>query len=182
MQVNYDVLNPSSCKDVISILSESVEEDLQVWRMGIVVLQTLPIVKIEWKEFHLRYVLFFNLVGMPTLIDNVPTFVTSVSGYIHIYNLMDKFECHNDFKLNKLYNLREKWCTTFSKDSFPEVFYYLKVASEWRSYANMEDFLCNQGLIEMKVPDLKLLQHANGYTIRAYMLFENQFMKFPEYC
>ncbi|KAI5649568.1 hypothetical protein M9H77_35573 [Catharanthus roseus] len=39
------------------------------------------------------------------------------------------------------------------------------------------------GHIEMKVLELKLPQHANRvYTIGAYKLFENQFLKFLEYC
>ncbi|KAI5677324.1 hypothetical protein M9H77_08274 [Catharanthus roseus] len=53
----------------------------------------------------------------------------------------------------------------------------------YRSTTNREDFCCNQGHVEMKVLDSKLLQRANRvYTIGAYKLFENQFMKFPEYC
>ncbi|KAI5657669.1 hypothetical protein M9H77_26462 [Catharanthus roseus] len=35
----------------------------------------------------------------------------------------------------------------------------------------------------MALHDSELLQHANGvYTIKAYMLFERQFMRFPEFC
>ncbi|KAI5672773.1 hypothetical protein M9H77_13137 [Catharanthus roseus] len=48
-----------------------------------------------------------------------------------------------------------------------------KVVSEWRSNTNMEDFRCNQGHIEMKVPESKLLQYANRvYTIRAYKMLK----------
>ncbi|KAI5677708.1 hypothetical protein M9H77_08658 [Catharanthus roseus] len=58
-----------------------------------------------------------------------------------------------------------------------------EVVSEWRSNANMEEFRCKQGHVEMKVPDSKLLQHANGvYNIGTYRLFEDQFMNFLEYC
>ncbi|KAI5653167.1 hypothetical protein M9H77_30354 [Catharanthus roseus] len=45
----------------------------------------------------------------------------------------------------------------------------------------MEDFRCMEGYVEMMVTESKLLKHANEvYTIGAYMLFEEQFMKFLE--
>ncbi|KAI5683310.1 hypothetical protein M9H77_04538 [Catharanthus roseus] len=58
-----------------------------------------------------------------------------------------------------------------------------EVVSEWRSNANMEDFHCTEGYVEMMVIESKLFKHANEvYTIGAYRLFEEQFMKFLEYC
>ncbi|KAI5673365.1 hypothetical protein M9H77_13729 [Catharanthus roseus] len=58
-----------------------------------------------------------------------------------------------------------------------------EVVSKWRSIVNVEDFRYNQGHVEMKFPDSKLSRHANRvYTIGAYKLFENQFLKFLEYC
>ncbi|KAI5657585.1 hypothetical protein M9H77_26378 [Catharanthus roseus] len=69
-------------------------------------------------------------------------------------NLMDNFGCHNENWLNKLYNLREKWYPAFSKDFF------------------------SRGVLLSQMS-----KHANGgYTIGVYKRFENQFMKFPEYC
>ncbi|KAI5662263.1 hypothetical protein M9H77_21586 [Catharanthus roseus] len=47
----------------------------------------------------------------------------------------------------------------------------------------MEDFCCKEGYVKMIVTESKLLKHANEvYTIGAYRLFEEQFMKFPKYC
>ncbi|KAI5681898.1 hypothetical protein M9H77_03126 [Catharanthus roseus] len=117
---------------------------------------------------------------------------------------------HSQSWLNRLYNLREKCCPVFNKDFFSGSvlssqrseetnhsisrrlsktttlcdFYRVfdEVVSEWRSNANMEDFCYKEGYIEMIVTKLKLLKHANEvYTIGAYKIFEEQFMKFPEY-
>ncbi|KAI5662185.1 hypothetical protein M9H77_21508 [Catharanthus roseus] len=47
----------------------------------------------------------------------------------------------------------------------------------------MEHFHCQEGFVEMMMTESKLLNHANEvYTLGAYRLFEEQFMKFPEYC
>ncbi|KAI5661212.1 hypothetical protein M9H77_20535 [Catharanthus roseus] len=47
----------------------------------------------------------------------------------------------------------------------------------------MEAFRCKEGFVEMIVTESKLLKHANEvYTIGAYRFFEEQFMKFSEYC
>ncbi|KAI5648785.1 hypothetical protein M9H77_34790 [Catharanthus roseus] len=47
----------------------------------------------------------------------------------------------------------------------------------------MEYFYCKEGYVEMIVTKSKLLKNANEvYTIGAYRLFKEQFMKFPEYC
>lgn len=146
------------------------------------------------------------------LFNHVLKHTDTVSEFeFHWKRLMDNFCCHNDKWLNNLYNMREKWCPAFNKDFFSGGilssqrseathhaifrrlsktstlcdFYriFVEVISEWRSNENMEDFPCNQGHVEMALPNSKLLQHANGiYTIEAYLLFEEQFMKFPEYC
>ncbi|KAI5671876.1 hypothetical protein M9H77_12240 [Catharanthus roseus] len=129
----------------------------------------------------------------------------------HWKSLMDKFGCHNDSCLSRLYNLREKWCPIFSKDFFSGVvlsfqrneitnhaiskrlskrttlcdFYCIfdEVVSEWRSNTNMEGFCCTEEYVQMMITKSKLLKHANEvYTIRAYRLSREQFMKFLEYC
>ncbi|KAI5653270.1 hypothetical protein M9H77_30457 [Catharanthus roseus] len=119
------------------------------------------------------------------VLKNTDTCLVLIFTVPSFYNLLDKFACHNDSWLNRLYYLREKWCPTFSKDFFSGGilssqrnkatnhalsktlskttklcdFYRIfdEVVSEWRSNANMEDFRYKEGL------------------------FEEQFMKFPKY-
>ncbi|KAI5673043.1 hypothetical protein M9H77_13407 [Catharanthus roseus] len=44
-------------------------------------------------------------------------------------------------------------------------------------------FCCKEGFVEMMVTESKLLKHANEvYIIGEYRLFEEHFMRFPDYC
>ncbi|KAI5672560.1 hypothetical protein M9H77_12924 [Catharanthus roseus] len=171
-EVNCNVLNPSSCKDIVSMLPESIEEVFTGIEdgnfgssntsncediVGGIALVSIPTF---WDDEGPGAVIRYEDT------DTVPKFE------FYWRSSMDKFGWHNDCWLDKLYNLREKWCLTFNKDFFSgrvlssqrsettnhvisrrllklttlcdDYQIFDDVVSEWRNNANMEDFRCKQ--------------------------------------
>jgi len=120
--------------------------------------------------------------------------------------MVTKYSCHKNVWLDRLYNIREKWCPAFSKEYFSggilssqrsestnhsisrrlsktvglcDFFnLFVSVISEWRSRDSGEDARCSQGVPSMAMNYVKLLSHARDvYTIEIYYLFEEQFLK-----
>ncbi|XP_031126631.1 protein FAR1-RELATED SEQUENCE 7-like [Ipomoea triloba] len=120
--------------------------------------------------------------------------------------MVTEYNIHKNVWLDRLYNIREKWCPAFSKQYFSGGilssqrsestnhsisrrlsktaglcdFYnsFVSVISEWRSRESGEDVRCSQGLPSMAMNYVKLLSHAREvYTIEIYFLFEEQFLK-----
>ncbi|CAI9112575.1 OLC1v1013041C1 [Oldenlandia corymbosa var. corymbosa] len=55
---------------------------------------------------------------------------------------------------------------------------FLDVICEWKEKENGEDFRCKEGVVDIMVARSKLLLKAREiYTIEAYLLFEEQFLK-----
>ncbi|XP_019161007.1 PREDICTED: protein FAR1-RELATED SEQUENCE 7-like [Ipomoea nil] len=122
------------------------------------------------------------------------------------FRMVSEYKCHGNSRLEKLYDIREKWCPAFNKDYFSGGilssqrsettnhsvsrrlsktaglcdFYnsFANVVHEWRSKESGEDLRCSQGVPTMAMDHVKLLSHARGvYTIEVYYLFEEQFLK-----
>ncbi|XP_031106266.1 protein FAR1-RELATED SEQUENCE 7-like [Ipomoea triloba] len=94
---------------------------------------------------------------------------TEVEFEFYWNRMMTEYKCHTNAWLDKLYDIREKWCPAFSKDYFSGV-------DECKE--NGEDVRCSQGLPTMALDHVKLLLHArNVYTIEVYYLFEKQYLK-----
>ena len=71
--------------------------------------------------------------------------------------------------------LKRKLCATADLYDFYNVF--CNVVSEWRSKENGEDHRCSKGKTEMVFLSIDLLNHAAYvYTIKAFLLFEKEFI------
>ncbi|XP_021753449.1 protein FAR1-RELATED SEQUENCE 5-like isoform X2 [Chenopodium quinoa] len=136
--------------------------------------------------------------------------------------MCDKYKCENDDWLCDLYKIKEMWCPAYSKKywsggilssqrsettnksvsqrlnktqglcDFYHVF--LDVISEWRSKEGARDYNTLRGNRHLAFANIGILVHARSlYTIQAYVLFEEEFirgtaydhvdngLRFPEY-
>ncbi|XP_021774650.1 protein FAR1-RELATED SEQUENCE 5-like [Chenopodium quinoa] len=96
-----------------------------------------------------------------------------------------KYDCANVDWLNDLYKIKEMWCPVFSKKYW---------SGEWRSKEKGRDYNTIRGNRHLAFAYIGILVHARSlYTIQAYVLFEEEFIKgtacdhkdagvsFPEY-
>ncbi|XP_021746397.1 protein FAR1-RELATED SEQUENCE 5-like [Chenopodium quinoa] len=93
-----------------------------------------------------------------------------------------KYDCANVDWLNHLYKIKEMWCPAFQRNF------------EWRSKEKGRDYNTIRGNRHLAFAYIGILIHARSlYTIQAYVLFEEEFIKgtacdqkdagvnFPEY-
>ncbi|XP_061999955.1 protein FAR1-RELATED SEQUENCE 5-like [Rosa rugosa] len=119
-------------------------------------------------------------------------------------DMVKKFNLENNLWLKKLYLLREKWCPTFSSDTFTANIgcdqrgeninttfhqistktmdliglaqHYEKKTKVLRSAEAEEDFRCKNGMPRLKV-NTGIFKHAAAeYTIKMYSFFENELL------
>ncbi|XP_019170574.1 PREDICTED: protein FAR1-RELATED SEQUENCE 5-like [Ipomoea nil] len=177
----------------ISLVFPSARHRLCIWHIG------------ENSKKHIKCLRSQN--GFMELFNFLLKYTDTEAEFEFYWNrLVTNYNCHKNVWLNKLYDIREKWCPAFNKDYFSggilssqrsettnhsiskrlsktsglSDFYnsFVNVVSEWRSKENGEDVRCSQGLPTMALDHVKLLLHArNVYTIEAYYLFEQQFLK-----
>ncbi|KAI5650376.1 hypothetical protein M9H77_36381 [Catharanthus roseus] len=87
-------------------------------------------------------------------------FLIGFVGWNAVSSKEDAFKLYNDHAFKLGFSVHKK------NQKFKA---RLPIVSEWRSNANMEDFHCKEGLVEIMVTESKLLKHANKvYTIGAY--------------
>ncbi|XP_056692158.1 protein FAR1-RELATED SEQUENCE 5-like [Spinacia oleracea] len=124
----------------------------------------------------------------------------------HWPRMLTHYKCVENPWLKNLYTIREMWCPAYSKNYWSggvlssqrcEIthksvshrldktqglcdFYhvFLDVISEWRSKENGHDYRNWKGRPEVAAANCGILLHARKiYTIEAYVLFEEQFLK-----
>ncbi|XP_074299064.1 protein FAR-RED IMPAIRED RESPONSE 1-like [Silene latifolia] len=126
----------------------------------------------------------------------------------HGWNRMvSEYNCENHPWLSTLYELREKWCCAYGKDStgalssqrsesannslskrvsktttlcdFYEIFG--TVVSDWRSNERKDNSLCWEGVPEVLIPCSLFDFAAKNYTIGAFKRFQKEFTKGMSY-
>ncbi|XP_048491407.1 protein FAR1-RELATED SEQUENCE 5-like [Beta vulgaris subsp. vulgaris] len=141
--------------------------------------------------------------------NTVLKYSDTIAEFKFYWQRMIQFNCSTKKWLNDLYELREKWCSAYSKKFFSGGilslqrsettnksvkrrlckthdlcdFYnlFLDVIGEWRSKENGQDFQCNKGNRHLAFAHLKLLEHASQiYTTEVYKIFEDEFIKGTE--
>ncbi|XP_056698452.1 protein FAR1-RELATED SEQUENCE 5-like [Spinacia oleracea] len=126
--------------------------------------------------------------------------------FSYLLKMLTHYKCAENPWLKNLYTIREMWCPAYSKNywsggvlssqccettnksvshrlnktqglcDFYHVF--LDVISEWRSKQNGHDYRNWKGRPEVAAKNCRILLHARTiYTIEAYVLFEEQFLK-----
>ncbi|XP_021714881.1 protein FAR1-RELATED SEQUENCE 5-like [Chenopodium quinoa] len=124
--------------------------------------------------------------------------------------MLMKYKCEKDYWLCDLYKIKEMWCPAYSKKhwsggvlssqrsettnksvserlnktqglcDFYHVF--LDVICEWRSKENGNDFNTLRGNRHLAFAHISILVHAKSlYTIQAYIIFEEEFIKGTAY-
>ena len=124
--------------------------------------------------------------------------------------MLTKYQCEKDDWLCDLYKIKEMWCPAYSKKhwsggvlssqrsettnksvserlnktqglcDFYHVF--LDVISEWRSKENENDYNTLRGNRHLAFAHISILVHAKSlYTIQAYIIFEEEFIKGTAY-
>ncbi|XP_056688553.1 protein FAR1-RELATED SEQUENCE 5-like [Spinacia oleracea] len=124
----------------------------------------------------------------------------------HWPRMLTHYKCVENPWLKNLYTIREMWCPAYSKNYWSggvlssqrcettnkSVFHrldktqglcdfyhvFLDVISDWRSKENGHDYRNWKGRPEVAAANCGILLHARKiYTIEAYVLFEEQFLK-----
>ncbi|XP_031114321.1 protein FAR1-RELATED SEQUENCE 6-like [Ipomoea triloba] len=175
----------SAMSAAISQVFPSARHRLCIWRIG------------ENSKKHIKGLR--SQKGFMELFNLLLKYTNTEAEFEFYWNRMvTEYKCHTNAWLDKLYDIREKWCPAFSKDYFSGGilssqrsettnhsvsrrlsktsglcdFYnsFVNVVSKWRSKENGEDVRCSQGLPTMTLDHVKLLLHArNVYTIEKWV-------------
>ncbi|XP_056685742.1 protein FAR1-RELATED SEQUENCE 5-like [Spinacia oleracea] len=145
--------------------------------------------------------------GFKPRFDYVLKYTDTIAEFQHYWNsLMTDYNCKTHKWIERLYDLKEKWCPAYNKEWFSwgilssqrsETtnhsisrrlhktnglcdFYkcFLDVIDEWRSKENKGDYNSSTGNRYYSCADNMLCFHArNVYTIAIYLIFEQRFIK-----
>ncbi|XP_056683205.1 protein FAR1-RELATED SEQUENCE 5-like [Spinacia oleracea] len=145
--------------------------------------------------------------GFKRRFDYVLKYTDTVAEFEHYWNsLMTDYNCKTHKWIERLYDLKEKWCPAYNKEWFSGGilssqrsettnhsisrrlhktnglcdFYkcFLDVIDEWRSKENKGDYNSSTGNRYYACADNMLCLHARDvYTIAIYLIFEQRFIK-----
>ncbi|XP_021740854.1 protein FAR1-RELATED SEQUENCE 5-like [Chenopodium quinoa] len=144
--------------------------------------------------------------GFNDLFDIVLKYTDTIQEFEHYWSSMQKtYKCTDNKWLQNLYNIKEMWCPSYSKDYFSGGvmsshrsettnksvsrrlhathglcdFYttFIEVVDEWRSREGSNDYDSMTGNRHLVWADIGLLEHARKiYTIQIYLHFEDNFV------